>query len=350
LSFSNKESYFKQYFLILEEEIKKKAEILKDYNVSSVYFGGGTPTLPSAEFLISALNAIKCNFKGDFSLIEITIEANPETVNREKLSELRNGGFNRISFGAQTFSNKILKKIGRIHTAEKFFSVFNDARDSDFKNINIDLMFALPDQTIDNVAADVTEIIKLNPEHISYYGLTLAENTPLALDSSFIPTDDVTDRLMYDLIVSELKEAGYIHYEISNFSKTGFESKHNCSYWNGTDYIGLGFGAHSLICDERFHNTEIFAEYLKGHNKKENCILLSESDKQSEFFFLGLRKLSGVSESDFLKKFKKSCDEIYGIQLQKLEKDNLITRENGIIKLTKLGIDLSNIVFREFIF
>lgn len=348
LSFSAQENDFDRYVSVLCEEIVNSAEKLADYKVATIFFGGGTPTVLSASHLNKILETTKNNYLIDESA-EISIEANPETVNYEKLSALRKGGFNRISFGVQAWQDRLLKKIGRIHDSRKAEQAFLDARQAGFENINIDLMFALPEQSIADWEESLNKTISLNPEHISCYSLILEEGSRLFEDKAFILPDDETDREMYYRAKDAIKRAGYKHYEISNFSKTGMESRHNTVYWTGGDYIGLGLGAHSFIDGSRFHNTTDLQKYLLMKFESEDNEVLSTNDKYAEFMILGLRLLDGIDEGEFLKRFGKELYEIYGKQIEESITQGLLMKSDGRIFLTEKGIDLSNRVFVKFL-
>lgn len=369
LSFSGMENHFDGYVNALCEEIKKVSAELTGYKTTTIFFGGGTPSLLPAELLNKILAAVKNNHNVDKNT-EITIEANPETVDCEKLYKFRQIGFNRISFGVQAWQDSLLKTIGRVHNAEKAEQAVLNAKKAGFGNINIDLMFALPGQSIPDWEESLQKTVALEPEHISCYSLILEEGTRLFSDNGIVLPDDETDREMYYKAKKYLKDAGYRHYEISNFAKPGMESRHNTVYWTGGDYIGYGLGAHSLIRGNRFHNTADFRKYMSigtgrksGHPKggffakrksteefeKEDNEALSVNDKQSEFMILGLRLLDGVSGDVFFKRFGATLDDVYGKELEESTKQGLLAQNGGRFFLTERGIDLSNQVFIKFL-
>ena len=344
------ENEVNDYINTLIKEIKFRAEQLKsrNYIINSIFIGGGTPSVICAERLARVLEAVADTFEISPDA-EVTVESNPESVEFEKLKAYRNAGINRLSLGIQSFSDVLLKKISRAHSREQALEAYSNAVESGFDNINIDLMFGLPKQTVENVYQTLEQAVALKPAHISFYGLILEEGSALYRDKSFTPVDDETDRKMYYAVKKTLKAVGYEHYEISNFALPNRECRHNSAYWTGMNYIGVGLGAHSFINSERFHATCNFKTYLRGDFDKEDSIILNESDKYAEFFFLGLRFINGVSANDFCVRFGKTADEIYGEELIALEKNGLITRNADNIRLTEIGVDLSNRVFEKFI-
>lgn len=355
LSYPNMDKFYKQYLDALILEIKNTALLFKDYQIETIFIGGGTPTiLPSfyiqeiMKILDSYYNLSKCN--------EITIEANPGTVDYNKLLELKELKINRISFGLQAWQNRLLKKLGRIYSRNEFIDNLNLSRQAGFDNINVDLMFSLPTQSIEEWEETLNKIVELKPEHISTYGLIIEDNTvfgKLYVENKLQIPDEVTDRQMYYRAKQILKHNGYIHYEISNFAQSGFESKHNLAYWQQKEYISFGLGVHSYINKMRFHNTYNFDKYIEcSKNKKDitedietNDIL----DEYAEFMFLGLRLLKGISKAEFKLKFNKDIEQIYKNQLDECINYNLLEEDDNNIYLTDKGIDVSNIVFEKFL-
>ena len=347
LSFAGREDLFGLYSDALENEIISAAKRFSGHTVKTVFLGGGTPTLPDAAYTRSIIEVLYDNYDIDRE-VEFTAEANPETVGSDKLRDLRKSGVNRISFGVQSFDDGLLKRINRIHSAETAISSYNMARQAGFDNINLDLMFALPGQTVEDWMRTLETAVSVNPEHMSCYGLTVEAGTPLSRDKTFVPANDETDRAMYRAAKDILNRAGYEHYEISNFAKGGFECRHNTVYWTGGEYAGFGLGAHSYINGVRWNNPESLDGYMNGA-EKENIQSLTEGERRFEFVMLGLRMMRGISEDKFLCLFGKNIDYFYGEQLKTLETDRLITRKNGVIALTSWGIDLSNKVFLDFL-
>lgn len=353
-SFAEKENLINDYIESLLKEINFKR--VKNKKIKTIYLGGGTPSYIEEEYIQEILQTIKENFIVEKNA-EITIEVNPGTVTLKKLQTYKALGINRLSIGLQAAQNAILKEIGRIHTYEEFLKTYQDARKI-FDNINVDLMLALPTQTIKDLQESLEKIVKLNPEHISVYSLILEEGTILynkeASGKLKLPSEK-TERQMYWNTKKYLEKNNYIHYEISNFAKAGYESKHNMDCWNQKEYLGVGLGASSYINKKRFSNITNLNKYIENiqnNEFKKNIILEEEQDEISqmnEFILLGLRKIDGISKTEFYDKFKVDVYEKFGEKFKKLEKLNLITCDNTKIKLTSKGLDLANIVWEEFI-
>ena len=320
-------------------------KIHNDYTVTSVYFGGGTPSFIDEKYIRKIMNAIKEKYNISTDA-EITIEVNPGTVNKAKLEEYISLGFNRLSFGVQTLNDNILKNIGRCHTVKEAIENYNLAREVGFKNVSLDLMFGLPNQTLQDVEDTLNKFIELNPEHISAYSLKVEENTVFGIlekEGKLILPTEIDERKMYYLIRNKLKENGYDQYEISNFSKLGYESRHNLAYWERVDYIGFGISASSCFMEKRFTNADKIEEYIESpiNNFIEEEVLTKEVI-ESERVILGLRLLKGIDEELIIKKeWKESVD--------KLIEGGLLIRENKKLKLTDKGLDLANQVFVEFV-
>ena len=358
VSYSDKEDCIEQYIGVLKKEIKCEfKKILKsniEYKVTTIYIGGGTPSYIDSKYIIEILNEIKNNSEGVISLsdsIETTIEVNPGTVSREKLEDYKKAGINRISIGLQETNNELLKSIGRIHTYEEFLNTYKLAREVGFKNINIDLMIGLPKQSIQNIKESLEKIIKLNPEHISVYSLILEEGTKLYNKNKNreieMPGEEL-ERNMYWYVKNTLENAGYVHYEISNYAKPGYESKHNTNCWEQKEYIGFGLAAHSYINKMRYSNdpkgSDPFGPFEKIIHENQ-----TEEDEQKEYMLLGLRKINGVSIQKFKNKFGENPIFIFKTELEKLVKEELIIIDGDEIKLTNKGLDLANLVWEEFI-
>lgn len=328
----------------------------KDFVVDTIYFGGGTPSCVKAEFIVETLETIKESFKIKENA-EITIEVNPGAVNEEKLKLYKECGFNRVSIGLQESHNEILKLIGRIHTYEEFLDTFKMTRKVGFKNINVDLMLALPNQSLKDLEESVNRIIGLAPEHISLYSLILEEGTILEKEVNSkklsLPKEDL-ERKMYHKTKQILEKYGYIHYEISNFSKKGFESKHNINCWNQKEYIGFGISAHSYIEGIRFSNICDLEKYIFNvHKEPKNNIEINEiqnnEEIMKEYMMLGFRKIEGVKISEFEQNFRMNPLFYFRFEISKLTKENLIEVDLDNIKLTNKGLDFANIVFEEFV-
>ncbi|MCD7714927.1 MAG: radical SAM family heme chaperone HemW [Lachnospiraceae bacterium] len=397
LSAPAKEEQRDHYVRMLIEEIRQgrpvsapRGSLLQDeeYSVTSVFIGGGTPSLLSGQQIAAILEALRARFRfaedveissdSRLTRTEITMECNPGTLDEQrKMKEYRACGVNRISFGLQSADNAELAELGRIHTWETFLRSYKAAREAGFSNINVDLMSALPGQTVASWEQTLQKILKLAPEHISAYSLIIEEGTPFydkyhedderRADGDiprFLPSED-DERRMYGLTEQMLHEAGYEHYEISNYARTGYACRHNIGYWRGTEYMGFGLGAASLLrypfqnqpVSVRCKNPVDHAEYamlVKARSSMETgrqneYEILSAEDEMSEFMFLGLHMLSGVSEQEFFDRFRRPIDAVYGEVLKKLISLRLLKRENGRIFLTPRGLDVSNPVMAEFL-
>lgn len=330
--------------------------------VTSIFFGGGTPSLLDTKYIKTIMDKVKDAFNVEENA-EITIECNPGTADEEKLSTYRQIGINRLSIGLQSANDDELKSIGRIHNFEQFLTIYNEARRAGFDNINIDLMSALPNQTLDSYRETLHKVIKLNPEHISAYSLILEEGTCLyekieVLEREGRDTglpDEEIERDMYYETKRILEENGYYRYEISNYAKMGKECRHNIAYWKRDEYIGLGIGAASYMDGVRLKNICDINEYInieKTPNSSEDKTeteLLTKEDKKAEFMFLGLRMIEGVSVRDFEKEFGEDFQVVYGKITSKHIEDGLLVRDGDNIRLTNLGLDVSNMVMSSYI-
>ncbi len=286
---------------------------------------------------------------------EITIEANPGTLDRKKIASYVKSGVNRFSLGLQSTDDDVLKSIGRIHTYNDFEESYNILRSLNIKNISIDLMMGLPGQKLEGFTEGLKKILDLKPEHLSCYGLVLEEGTPLykQASSGSFKLDEDLERDMYHMLIESLAKAGYIHYEISNFALPGFSSRHNMVYWNLDDYVGLGLGAHSFSDSCRFYNISDMKEYIEKANGFQSVIKETErielKNLKEEFMFLGLRKIQGVNCQDYGDRFASSIWDDYGTEIEKLIKEELLEKTDGKIKLSLKGLDFANGVFGEFI-
>ena len=354
ISFENKCDEIPQYIESLKEEIRNFD--FSNYHITSIYIGGGTPSYIDSKYIKYILDELRTRVKSDD--IEITIEVNPGTVTEEKLQEYKEAGINRISIGLQSANNNLLRKIGRIHTYEEFLQAYQLVNKTGFDNINVDLMLALPGQTIQDLKESLDKIITLNPNHISVYSLIVEEGTKISklLEEGKISlTEEEQERRMYWYVKDILELNGYNHYEISNFSKKGKESRHNMNCWNQEEYIGFGVAAHSYINNVRFSNTDNIQEYIKNikENNTEKNITIEEEqtieDKKKEFMMLGFRKIEGVNIAKFKEKFVDNPLFLYRKKLNKLTEEGLIEVDFNNIKLTNKGLDLANLVFEEFI-
>ena len=347
------------YVDALLEEIRG-FEDPEDYEVVTVFFGGGTPSILPGQEIFRIMEDLREKFsfrKG----AEITLEANPGTVDKEKLSCYKKAGINRLSFGLQSGRAEELKKLGRIHTWEKFLESFQLAREAGFSNINVDLMSALPGQTKESWEKTLRQVLALQPEHISAYSLIIEEGTPFyqlyekdverrdaGEEPELLPSEE-EERAMYEATGRILKEQGYLHYEISNYAKPGRECRHNLGYWQRRDYLGFGLGASTLLNPVRYKNTEDLEAYLGGDFSKKEFFVLTKDNQIEETMFLGLRVLEGVSKEKFREQFSCELRVVYRKELEKLEQEGLLEEEGDFVRLTSRGIDLSNPVLAEFL-
>ena len=292
ISFSCKESNIKEYFDVLIKEIQN-TKYNKNKEVTTIYLGGGTPSVPDSKYIVNTLQTIKKVFRIS-SNAEITIEINPGTITKQKLVDYKNAGVNRISIGLQSTNDRILKLIGRIHNYEQFINTYNLVKEVGYNNINVDLMLGIPTQTEDELIDSVRKVIKLNPNHISIYSLIVEENTEIKkmIDNNKIKMiSEETERNMYWKTKKMLQKNNFNHYEISNFAKKGYVSKHNLDCWNQEEYIGFGLSAHSYIDKKRFSNTENFNEYIQNKDNLDKNIIISEiqdrQDQCKEYMLIG---------------------------------------------------------------
>ena len=346
VSYCNRNSDFDRYIDTLVSEMKNYSGA----EIDTVFMGGGTPTVLSAAQLERVCKSIFKFFKinNDY---EFTVEANPGTVDDEKAKALLCAGVNRISLGVQSFNDSELKKIGRIHDFETAYNAVMMLDKSGFDNISIDLMTALPGQSMESLMHSLRMAVTLPIKHISTYSLIIEDNTPMAKDYADglleLPDED-TDRAMYAAAKRFLKGYGFDQYEISNFAMNGYESRHNIKYWVCEEYIGIGAAAHSYIDGMRFSNTVSLDEYMsKGYTSHEAEVLTSD-DMIVEFIIMGMRMNRGISEKEFSRRFGKELNELYGNQLDKFEKGGFIERKDGFVRFTDKGRDVSNSVLCEF--
>ena len=399
LSFPSGEEERERYVERLTEEIEEAGAVSEGYVATAIFFGGGTPSVLTPKQTERILNAVKKSFYVAEDA-EITTEVNPGTADREKLEAWRQAGINRLSFGLQSTENRELQYLGRIHTMEDFLESYRAAREAGFENINIDLMSALPGQTVSSWEKTLRTVVSLQPEHISAYSLIIEEGTPFcqmfgedgdaaeekkrrqSLGIPELPDEDAERRMYYDT-ERILGEAGYHRYEISNYAKPGYECRHNKGYWTGTEYLGLGLGASSYINIrrekgeaakisasgkesgdrrqlERRSNVRDFKTYLsltrddfRAGRQIEERALLTNQAMMEEFMFLGLRLTEGISEMEFFRRFSCALETVYGDVLEKLAGQELMERYEregaAFWRLTKRGIDVSNCVLAEFL-
>lgn len=354
LSFNCTETVISDYILALQAEIDLYYAMFKSLIVKSIYIGGGTPTYINYSHIQAVLQSLYRNINLK-SNAETTIESNPGTIDKEKLSAYRKLGINRISMGLQSTDKDLLKSLGRIHDFDQFREGFLLARSLGFENISVDLMFSLPSQTLEVWQQTLSKVTQLKPTHISCYSLKIEEGTPFAKmykEGMLALPEDESDREMYYNAINYLSSMGYNHYEISNFALEDKESVHNKIYWLNQEYIGLGLGAHSNIEEVRFSNTTDMNEYIGRISNKDKPIEhqeeISRGERIYESMILGLRLIEGLDCNAFKERYGCYPSEIYGKEIEQLIEKKLIVTKGNNLKLTLRGIDLSNYVFGYF--
>lgn len=364
-SFPAEEQTKKAYLDALMLEIKESDFLTDDYEVETVFLGGGTPSLLSVSELSSLTEAIYKRFSF-VNHPEMTLECNPATVNSEKLKGFYQLGYQRLSIGLQSAQEEELKQLGRIHTRTDFIKTYNTARMVGFSNLNIDLMTGIPGQTLTSYQDTLCFVLSLQPEHISAYSLILEEGTPFynwfelgkemekkkAFSLLPLPSEEEEYQL-YQETKRTLEEAGLHRYEISNYAKPGFACQHNIGTWERRDYLGFGLSAASCFRETRFRNCGELPRYLKqiqqGETPGQEKYKLNTREQMEEFFFLGLRQIKGVSKRQFFEKFKCSPESIYEKVFRDLSVQGLLERNKDSIFLTELGLDVSNVALAEFL-
>lgn len=377
ISYPNKLEMQEEYVKKILEEIDYAKQTINNCNVTTVYIGGGTPSAIDSKLIkqilhkikdvisakpkadnVAVLDETKRNFMNSLNndIQEITIEVNPGTVTRQKLEDYLEAGVNRLSIGLQTTNDSLLKSIGRIHTYQDFLDTYNMAVAVGFKNISVDLMIGLPNQSIKDVKESIEKVTKLTPrpQHISVYSLIVEENTPmekLLNDGKIVLPTDEEERNQYSYVKNTLEQKGYKHYEISNFCLPGKQAVHNTNCWEQKEYLGFGVAAHSYFDRKRFSNTNSLQQYLSESFEKLRIIdeVQSLENQQKEFMLLGLRKLDGVDISAFKAKFAQNPLFLFRKEIQKLVDEGLLVVDLNQIRLSRRGLDLANIVWEEFI-
>ncbi len=381
LSWPAAEREQREYLELLLLEIEKQSFFYKDYDVASVFVGGGTPSLLAAD----AINILFEKLNHDFAIkkdCEITVEANPDSLTTEKLTAFSRAGVNRLSIGLQSTDDEELRRIGRLHDYQTFCRAYENARQTGFRNINIDLMASLPGQTFDSYRKTLERVLQLRPEHISAYSLMLEEGTWLYEHRKelLFPTEE-EDRAFYELTGKMLAEYNYKRYEISNYALDGYACRHNQVYWTRGDYAGFGLGAASMVDNVRWSNPRSIPEYrdalLRPYSASTdfepaertgaglaaaktdltaararlsgNVQYLSVQEQMEEFMFLGLRLTKGVSKQDFRETFGLPIEEVYGKAIEALRRDGLLLADD-FVRLTPFGTDISNYVMEKFLF
>jgi oxygen-independent coproporphyrinogen-3 oxidase len=396
LSFAADEKTQERYVRALLNEIRFFGEKMKDYEITTVYIGGGTPSWLSQDLMLAILDTAGETFhiRRD---AEVTIECNPGTLTKGKLEAYRRAGINRLSIGLQSADDEELKILGRIHTFEQFLKTYEMARTSGYANISIDLMSGLPRQTTERYMKTLQKIIRLKPEHISSYSLIIEKGTPFYEKYKFdavkqhagmqpeeLPSEDETYRMM-KLTQQMLAEAGFVQYEISNFAKPGYACRHNIGYWTRENYLGLGLGAASLIDNVRYSNTSDLYDYMEGCERIFDCSCeeirkkaghaeenqanepergqewfgtnlhasaepVARQSRMEEFMFLGLRMKEGISRAKFEECFSMPIEAVYRDVIEQLKAEELLTVREGRVALTEKGLDLSNYAMAKFLF
>ncbi|MBE7026258.1 MAG: oxygen-independent coproporphyrinogen III oxidase [Ruminococcaceae bacterium] len=341
----------KAYF----DTLKKEILLYKDLSVDSIFIGGGTPSCVDARYIYDMFECINKNMLLSKSA-EITIETNPGTITNEKLGIYKSCGINRISIGAQSMQDSELLSLGRIHSAAQTIEAINMIQKAGFTNYNIDLMLAIPNQTLKSLEDTLNKAVSLCPTHISAYSLIVEEGTPFSdmanAGNLFLPDED-TERGMYEFAVSFLKSHGYNHYEISNFAKQGYECRHNLKYWSCESYIGIGAAAHSYYDGKRYQNTSNTNAYINMINENKGCIIdeqiLSFDDMVSEYIIMALRLTEGISLNDFYKRFGFKFEEKYENTIEKYTTAGFLEKTPTHIRFTPKGISVSNSILCEFV-
>lgn len=350
-SYSGKEKLMDEYIKALNEEIIQKG---KDYIISSIFIGGGTPSYlkdSNLESLLITLNGLSLKKE-----LEFTVECNPGTLDENKLNLMKKYDVNRISLGVQSTKNSLLKRIGRIHSYEDFENNYLLARKLGFQNINVDLMFGLPNQTVEDWEESLIKIAKLKPEHISAYSLIVEEGTPFYTlyeeDKLSLPEEE-EERTMYLTTKKILSTYGYHQYEISNFAQSGKECFHNKVYWKCNEYLGLGVSASSFINEKRSKNIDNIEEYIERIKKHGNIIeeihVNNTKDDMEEFVFMGLRMVEGIQINEFKERFGKDIYKVFGEVIEKNIEKELLISDSGKLYLSPRGIEVSNYVMSDFI-
>lgn len=340
----------REYVQLLCEEIRTAKAYSQGYEVTTIFFGGGTPSILTGEQVTKIMKTVRETFLIRKNA-EITLEMNPGTVTEEKLMAYKVAGINRLSIGLQSVHNEELQMLGRIHTFEEFMETYRMARMIGFENINVDLISAIPGQTVASWEETLKTVIALEPEHISAYSLIVEPGTlfyeKYGESGEGLPSEE-EEREIYWRTKQIMEEAGHHRYEISNYAKRGRECEHNKGYWKRTPYLGFGIGAATLFEEKRYSNSEEMERWKVTFEEKFSGEALSQKEQMEEFLFLGLRMMEGISKLEFAEHFHKNIEEIYGKQMEKLVQLDLLENCEERLRLTDKGIDVSNMVFVEF--
>jgi len=343
------------YLDALEREMEQTVRIVPPRQIKTVFVGGGTPTVLLPDQMESFLRRVRTYFPDKSAELEFSMEANPGTTDKEKLQVMKEGGVNRISFGVQSFDNSLLEGIGRIHSTDDVYRSIENARSVGFTNMSIDLMFGLPKQTVKIMNDTIDKALALNLPHYSIYSLKVEENTLFhtLYHKNQLPLPDEDEELdMFLLIMGRLKQAGYEQYEISNFAKPGFESRHNSMYWLNRSYYGLGAGAHGYMYGKRHVNIKGVQPYIEATRRGLPTLEqyeISESEAMEDFMMVGLRLLRGVKRSDFSRQFGREMESVFGQVLRKLIERKLLEQTAEGYRLSEQGVLLGNEVFADFL-
>lgn len=346
-----------RYIKYLKREVDIYSETLDKYKVKTIFIGGGTPSFIDEKYIEEILTHIY-NRIDTSELTEVTIESNPRTLNLKKLNTYKRLGINRISLGVQTLNDRLLKTIGRSHTSDDFYNTYDLIKKVGFKNINVDIMFNLPGQKKSDLIDTLKKVTDLDITHISLYSLSIEEGTPFyemeERGEISLSSEDM-EREMYHDSIEFLESRGYPQYEISNFSKKGYECIHNLVYWRVKPYIGLGLSAHSNINNKRYGNLGDFTSYFDSIDN--NKLPIEKDTKEDidkdmeiyEYIMLGLRLNRGINLEDFKIRFKRDLESAFNGKLEKFKKDGLIIEDKETLKLTDKGLDICNLIFVEIL-
>ena len=354
LSFPSGAKTQRMYAKRLMEDIDVMGKRYGEIPVETIFIGGGTPSVPDSGLIVEIMERVRHAFHVADGA-EISMEANPGTVTREKLTDYRKAGINRLSFGLQSANDRELKLLGRIHTWAEFLESFTLARECGFANLNIDLMSALPGQTCESWKETLSRVTDLDPEHISAYSLIIEEGTPFgerygSEEGRKLLPDEDSEREMYHETKRFLKDCGYERYEISDYAKPGRECRHNIGYWTGVPYLGLGLGASSYLDGCRFTVNPDMKQYLEEKpGMFADIEKLTKKDMEEEFFYVGLRMTAGVSLSEFERRFGISAKEVYPGLMETFVKEKAARFEGDRFVLTDYGLDVSNYIMAQFL-
>ncbi len=354
LSFPSGAETQRMYAKRLMKDIDVMGKRYGEIPVETIFIGGGTPSVPDSALIVEIMEHVRHAFHVADGA-EISMEANPGTVTREKLTDYRKAGINRLSFGLQSANDRELKLLGRIHTWAEFLESFTLARECGFANLNIDLMSALPGQTCESWKETLSRVTDLDPEHISAYSLIIEEGTPFgerygSEEGRKLLPDEDSEREMYHETKRFLKDCGYERYEISNYAKPGRECRHNIGYWTGVPYLGLGLGASSYLDGCRFTVNPDMKQYLEEKpGMFADIEKLTKKDMEEEFFYVGLRMTAGVSLSEFERRFGISAKEVYPGLMETFVKEKAARFEGDRFVLTDYGLDVSNYIMALFL-